>query len=93
MNSSQADFAAGLLPPDSNRPLTHAEVVSLYGGVVPYTHCQPYLRVSKPAEPAEEAQLRAADGEAKRKREVEEATVTGALRPFALPGSLVRYWN
>ncbi|BGP38863.1 tRNA dihydrouridine synthase [Rhodotorula kratochvilovae] len=75
------DYASGLLPPDSNRPLTHAEVQTLFGGVVPYSHCQPYLRVTKPLEPGEEAELRKADGEAKRKREVEEGTVTDPDAP------------
>ncbi|GAA6052050.1 hypothetical protein JCM3770_002340 [Rhodotorula araucariae] len=75
------DYAAGLLPPDSNRPLTHAEVVELFGGVVPYSHCQPYLRVTKPADAGEETALRGADGEAKRKRAAEEVTVTDPDAP------------
>ncbi|GAA6008439.1 hypothetical protein JCM10207_007109 [Rhodosporidiobolus poonsookiae] len=72
----KADLSAGLLPASSNRPLTHAEVLALYGGVVPYSHCQPYLRVTKPAGADEEKPLKSVDGEAKRKREVEEGTVT-----------------
>ncbi|BGP14849.1 tRNA dihydrouridine synthase [Rhodosporidiobolus nylandii] len=76
-----ADLAAGALPPSSNRPLTHAEVQSLYDGVIPYSHCQPYLRVSKPVEGTEEKELRSVDGEAKRKREVEEGTVADDLDP------------
>ncbi|GAA5837128.1 hypothetical protein JCM11251_005261 [Rhodosporidiobolus azoricus] len=69
------DYSAGLLPPNSNRPLTHAEVVSSFDGVVPYSHVQPYLRVTKPLEGSEEEKLKSVDGEAKRKREIEEGTV------------------
>ncbi|SGY16639.1 BQ5605_C012g06935 [Microbotryum silenes-dioicae] len=46
----QADLVEGHLPPNSFRPLTHAEVQATYGGVVPYSHAQPYLRVTKPEE-------------------------------------------
>ncbi|GJN87643.1 hypothetical protein Rhopal_000598-T1 [Rhodotorula paludigena] len=77
----KADRAAGLLPPDSNRPLTHAEVQTLFGGVIPYSHCQPYLRVTKPQDAKNEDELFKVDGEAKRKREVEEATVTDPDAP------------
>ncbi|GAA5874031.1 hypothetical protein JCM1840_006124 [Sporobolomyces johnsonii] len=71
----KADLAAGLLPADSNRPLTHAEVETLYSGVIPYSHCQPYLRVTKPESAQEEEQLKQVDNDAKRKREQDEAHV------------------
>ncbi|BGP06936.1 tRNA dihydrouridine synthase [Rhodotorula toruloides] len=69
------DRASGLLPPDTNRPLTHPEVLTLFNGVVPYSHCQPYLRVTKPVEGKEEDELKKVDGEAKRKRDAEEGLV------------------
>ncbi|GAA5975423.1 hypothetical protein JCM10908_005158 [Rhodotorula pacifica] len=76
----KADREAGLLPADSNRPLTHAEVQTLFGGVIPYSHCQPYLRVTMPAGSKEELELKAVDDAAKRKREVDEL---GAIDPEA----------
>lgn len=76
----KADRAGGLLPADSNRPLTHAEVQTLFGGVIPYSHSQPYLRVTQPAGSKEELELKAVDDAAKRKREVEEL---GAIDPAA----------
>ncbi|KAK4703612.1 tRNA-dihydrouridine synthase 1, partial [Phenoliferia sp. Uapishka_3] len=42
----KADLAAGLLPPNSHRPLTHAEAIADFNGVVPYSHAQPYYRVA-----------------------------------------------
>ncbi|GAA6034437.1 hypothetical protein JCM8097_002724 [Rhodosporidiobolus ruineniae] len=71
----KADREANLLPASSNRPFTHPEVVALFDGVVPYSHCQPYLRVTKPVEGKEEVELRKVDGEAKRKREGDEKAV------------------
>ncbi|GEM06607.1 tRNA-dihydrouridine synthase 1 [Rhodotorula toruloides] len=79
----KADRQAGLLPPDTNRPLTHPEVQTLFNGVVPYSHCQPYLRVTNPTEGREEHELKKVDGEAKRKREAEEGLVIGAVASFS----------
>ncbi|GAA5931621.1 hypothetical protein JCM1841_004729 [Sporobolomyces salmonicolor] len=73
----KADLAEGLLPADSNRPLTHAEVETLYGGDIPYSHCQPYLRVTKPENAQEEELLKQVDNDAKRKREEDEGLVIG----------------
>lgn len=80
----QMDRASGLLPPDTNRPLTHPEVLTLFNGVVPYSHCQPYLRVTKPVEGKEEDELKKVDGEAKRKRDAEEGLVIGTCAPVQL---------
>lgn len=44
-HARQADLANGLLPANTNRPLTHAEVLRDFAGVIPYSHAQPYLRV------------------------------------------------
>lgn len=68
------------MPADSNRPLTHAEVQTLFGGVIPYSHSQPYLRVTQPAGSKEELELKAVDDAAKRKREVEELGAIGRSR-------------
>lgn len=45
---------------------------SLFDGVIPYSHCQPYLRVTQPSETKEELELKMVDDAAKRKREVDE---------------------
>ncbi|GAA5986901.1 hypothetical protein JCM11641_006586 [Rhodosporidiobolus odoratus] len=81
------DLADGSLPSGSNRPLTHPDVVTLYNGIIPYSHCQPYLRVTKPAEPTDEDKLKAVDGDSKRKREVGENQVIDALDPKRLKPS------
>lgn len=73
----QADRTAGLLPADTNRPLTLAEVQTLFGGQIPYSHCQPYFRVTNPASTKEELELKMVDDAAKRKREVEELGAIG----------------
>lgn len=39
------DVEEGVLPKGALRPLTHKEVVEQFGGVVPYSHAQPYMRV------------------------------------------------
>lgn len=46
MASVQVDLADGHLPANSFRPLTHAEVVKDFGGVIPYSHAQPYFRIA-----------------------------------------------
>ncbi|GAA6013057.1 hypothetical protein JCM11491_000955 [Sporobolomyces phaffii] len=72
----KSDLAASLLPSGSYRPLSQHEVDTLYGGVVPYSHCQPYLRVSNPENEKEEAELKKVDLDAKRKRvEMEEPVI------------------
>ena len=45
----RADVEEGLLPKGVLRPLTHQEVVDQFGGVVPYSHAQPYMRVPEAA--------------------------------------------
>ncbi|KAL8279907.1 hypothetical protein RQP46_007757 [Phenoliferia psychrophenolica] len=64
----QADLAEGLLPPNSYRPLSHAEVTASFGGVIPYSHCQPYFRVAAAEEDAASAPLASNDERVSEKR-------------------------
>ncbi|KAI5479226.1 trna-dihydrouridine synthase 1 [Pseudohyphozyma bogoriensis] len=76
----QADLVEGNLPADSHRPLTHAEVVANYAGVIPYSHAQPYLRVTSPepvVEPSKE-EIAASVGD-KRIREEEVIEIEAKL--------------
>jgi len=73
---------ASHLPQGSYRPLTQEEVNTQYAGKVPYSHCQPYLRVSKPENEKEEGELKKVDNEAKRKRAEMEEPVLGQFSLF-----------
>ena len=79
ISCSQSDLEASLLPEGSFRPLSQHDVDTLYSGKIPYSHCQPYLRVSKPENDKEEAELKKVDVEAKRKRAEQEEPVLGEL--------------
>ncbi|GAA5913903.1 tRNA dihydrouridine synthase [Sporobolomyces salmoneus] len=76
----KSDLETSLLPSGSYRPLTQQEVDSLYSGVVPYSHCQPYLRATKPENEKEETELKKVDLEAKRKRAEQEEPVLDSKR-------------
>ncbi|GAA5929677.1 tRNA dihydrouridine synthase [Sporobolomyces koalae] len=76
----KADLATSLLPLGSYRPLSQTEVDTLYSGIVPYSHCQPYLRVSNPENEQEETALKNVDADAKRKRAEMEEPVLDAKR-------------
>ncbi|KAK4053568.1 tRNA dihydrouridine synthase [Microbotryomycetes sp. JL201] len=49
----KGDRERGDLPTDSNKPLTSQEVAEKYGGNIPFSHAQPYMRVVSAEEPAE----------------------------------------
>ncbi|GAA5961828.1 hypothetical protein JCM3765_004086 [Sporobolomyces pararoseus] len=84
----KADLEQSLLPKGSYRPLSLKEVTELYSGKIPYSHCQPYLRVSKPANEKEETELKKVDAEAKRKRaEIEEPELLDSKRSKPSPDS------
>ncbi|KAK4050949.1 tRNA dihydrouridine synthase [Microbotryomycetes sp. JL221] len=74
----KADRDSGELPMDSNRPLTHDEVQQKYGGTIPYSHAQPYMRVVAVEATAEGVQ--AGEASAKRTREGEaQGTISGQV--------------
>ncbi|GAA5831172.1 hypothetical protein JCM5353_006541 [Sporobolomyces roseus] len=81
----KADLKASYLPQGSYRPLTQEEVNTQYAGKVPYSHCQPYLRVSKPENEKEEGELKKVDNEAKRKRAEMEEPVLDSKRTRPSP--------
>lgn len=61
----KVDLAEGLLPPNSSRPLTHAEVGAKYDGVIPYSHAQPYYRVASAEDELPSAELQASEKRAR----------------------------
>ncbi|GAA5829486.1 hypothetical protein JCM3766R1_001119 [Sporobolomyces carnicolor] len=83
----KSDLEVSLLPEGSFRPLSQHDVDTLYSGKIPYSHCQPYLRVSKPENDKEEAELKKVDVEAKRKRAEQEEPVLDSKRPKVAPDS------
>ncbi|KAM0788629.1 hypothetical protein ACM66B_001748 [Microbotryomycetes sp. NB124-2] len=68
------DREKGELPANSNRPLTHQEVLEKYGGEVPYSHAQPYMRVV-----AADVADGAVGEQASEKRPRDESTISGQV--------------
>lgn len=73
----QIDREQNHLPPNSQRPITHQEVIDNLSGIIPYSHAQPYLRIGTVA-------TQNASDEPSTKRRLDQMSGTGTSLSLSL---------